>query len=520
MSALAAWAVEAIIASSLLMVLVLAIRGTVRRHFGPQIAYCLWAAPLLRLLMPPIPAAWREAVATPISRAGETITIIMVDPAGSATAAPVAAFPSLGLIISTLWATGAVVFLGWHLVRHNLFCRRIIGGAAKIEHVGSVRIVESDAAPGPLAFGIVRRYVAFPRDFAGRYDADERDLALAHEIGHHERGDLIANWIALAILSLHWFNPIAWRAFRAFRSDQELANDARVLAGRNPIDRHHYACAIVKAAHGGAVSAACHLHTIDDLKGRLKMLNTSRTSRRRLAAGTACVALLAATGLGLTASGTSAAAAITTRVGETIGVDMQVPPASPSVPDAVDASPTPPAPPSIPETTDAPPARPAPVADVAAPHAKVNRVIVKRIDKNGKVSTMSSASSSGFTDAETDAMVQRALANAPEVHERNCTDADGGTDRQVTISRQNGNKRVMIICTNRVEKIAADAANTAVQSAEVQKSAMKAALAGIVAARQSILADRNLTDTQRREALKGLDEAVVEMRAEQAKSVD
>ncbi|MDE0880077.1 MAG: hypothetical protein OSB00_15680 [Sphingomonas bacterium] len=505
MSALAAWAVEAFIASTLLMVLVLAIRGTVRRHFGPQIAYCLWAAPLLRLLMPPIPAAWREAVATPISRAGETITIIMVDPAGSATAVPVAAFPSLGLIISTLWATGAVVFLGWHLVRHNLFCRRIIGGAANVERVGSVRIVESDDAPGPLAFGIVRRYVAFPRDFAGRYDADERDLALAHEIGHHERGDLIANWIALGVLSLHWCNPVAWRAFRAFRSDQELANDARVLAGRNPIDRHHYACAIVKAAHGGAVSAACHLHTIDDLKGRLKMLTTSPTSRRRLAAGTACVALLATTGLALTASGTRAAAAITTRVGETIGVDTQAPPA-------------PPAPPAAPEAVDAPPAPPAPATD--APEAKIRHVVVKRIDKNGKVTTKTSESIDGLSDPETEAMVKRALANTPDVRERNCTDADGGTDRQVTINRQEGDKRFMIICTNRVEKIAADAAKTAAQSAVVQKSAMNAAMAGIVAARQSILAERNLTEAQRREALKGLDEAIVEMRAEQAKNGD
>src|SRR3546814_3823360 len=86
-----------------------------------------------------------------------------------------------------------------------------------------IRVVETDAATGPLAFGVLRKYIAFPRDFAERYDEDERDLALAHERGHHARGDLIANWAALLVLAVHWFNPIAWRAFRAFRSEEHTS---------------------------------------------------------------------------------------------------------------------------------------------------------------------------------------------------------------------------------------------------------------------------------------------------------
>src|SRR3546814_6403431 len=56
-----------------------------------------------------------------------------------------------------------------------------------------IRVVETDAATGSLAFGVLRKYIAFPRDLAERYDEDERDLALAHERGHHARGDLIGN---------------------------------------------------------------------------------------------------------------------------------------------------------------------------------------------------------------------------------------------------------------------------------------------------------------------------------------
>jgi bla regulator protein blaR1 len=508
MSALIPWGIETLIASTLLMALVLVIRTPVRRHFGPQIAYCLWALPLLRLLLPPLPAAWRETAATPISRAGETITIIMVDSAGSAVAAPTSAFPSLGVVLMALWMVGAAAFLIWHLARHAAFCRRMIDGGEALERRGSVRVISSDAAPGPLAFGIVRRYVAFPRDFAGRYDADERELALAHELGHHQRGDLIANWAALTVLAIHWFNPVAWRAFRAFRTDQELANDARVLAGRPAIDRHHYACAILKAAHGGTVSAACHLHTIEDLKGRLRMLTTMPTSRRRLALGTACIALLGATGLALTASGTAAAAAITTRVGETIGADLQTPPTPPEPPVAPEAPEAPVA--SVPAAPDAPPAPTAP-----AKHKHV-------VDKDGKVSTTTS-DAAGFSEVEIDAMVKRAMADAPEVRERNCTASDGD-ERQMVVNSQEGAKRVMIICSNRIEQMSVAAAAKGEQAhragMQARRAGMQAGLAGIEAGRASILANRNLTDEQRKEALAGLDEAMAEMRAEMAKSDD
>src|SRR3546814_13846426 len=77
----------------------------------------------------------------------------------------------------------------------------------------------------------------------------------------------------------------------------------------------------MSAAHGGAVSAACHLHTINDLKGRLKMLSTRQTSRARLASGIAAVALVTATGLGVTASGRQAAEPLRTRVRRTLGMD-------------------------------------------------------------------------------------------------------------------------------------------------------------------------------------------------------
>ena len=293
-----AWALETLVASTLLMVLVLLVRAPVRRMFGPGMAYALWLLPVARMVLPPLPDSWREQAVAPVAAAGEVITLYLFEPISSGTEAAVQASPVDWLpIIGGAWAAGAALFLLYHLVSHSLFCQRLLR-RARVDHMvaeGRVRVIETDAAHGPLAFGIWRKYVAFPRDFHERYDDVERDLALAHELGHHIRGDLIANWVALVVLAVHWFNPVAWRAFRAFRADQEMACDALVLAGRAQALRHAYGRAIVKSAHGGAVSAACHLHTINELKGRLRMLSkTRKLSPARLAAGTAGGLALAA----------------------------------------------------------------------------------------------------------------------------------------------------------------------------------------------------------------------------------
>ena len=42
------WIIETLIASTLLMLFVLALREPVSRHFGPRIAYALWLLPALR----------------------------------------------------------------------------------------------------------------------------------------------------------------------------------------------------------------------------------------------------------------------------------------------------------------------------------------------------------------------------------------------------------------------------------------------------------------------------------------
>jgi len=537
-----AWAVETLVATTLLMLLVLAIRAPVRRSFGPAVAYALWAIPVLRMILPPLPGHWRGE-ALPTLPVPEDIIIYLGEPVATL---PVEPAHGLGWppVVLALWVAGAALFAAYHLIAHRRFCDRVRRGASSTSVVaaGNVRVIRTDAAAGPLAFGVLRKFVAFPRDFADRYDPLEQDLALAHELGHHARGDLIANWVALAVLALHWFNPVAWRAFRAFRADQEMACDALVLAGRARELRAAYGRAIVKSAHGGAVSAACHLHTINEIKGRLKMLTQhEKTSRRRRVAGTAGIAALLAGGLTLTASGTHASERVRSEVESATGVDLSGI-ALPALP-AMRAISAMPALPAAPHQAQLPPP-PAPALPPAPAGKKTVRVIVT--DKDGGTQTYTSDTPEGLAQItgqagegrrvffargkdgvpltfKTDPMspelrerlakMQIELRNMPTIASRDCREDEGKAGSHVLRKEEDGRK-VTIICTNRL--VAATAfAGAGPASLVIRRNAEASALDGLRSARRSIEGNTTMGAAQRTAALDGIAAAIRELEAKQ-----
>lgn len=555
-----AWIVEALIASSLLMLLVLLLREPVRRAFGPSVAYALWALPVLRLFLPPLPGDWRltrliepavaemsdggiiVGVANPANLSLELARQSILDakvamahgPVEVAVLPPVATpeGPSIAILLVALWLLGAVAFLAYHLVSHSRFCARVHAQARRKRLVadGRVTVIETSATSGPLAFGIWRKYVAFPRDFSERYDPVERNLALAHELTHHQRGDLIANWVALAMLAIHWFNPLAWRAFKAFRADQEMACDAYVLAGRASELRHAYGRAIVKSAHGGAVSAACHLHTINDIKGRLKMLTKHRKmTRSQLVGGTLSLTTLAMAGLFVTASGTVAAERVRDQVSATISSDLAR--LSAAVPVALQSAPTAPAAPSAPGAPDASAAPEAPQASDKAEKVERHVMVLRTPDGEEKRSVVVTMSNGDLDEVlkltggaklsaeEAERMAAKLRSDLPEIRELNCgkgeslfIDMDGKADAAT------GKKRQMILCKDRIatlgERAAADAERSRTFALASARMGIQSALMGLKHARRTIESQTELTEDQRREALEGIDQALKELEAE------
>ena len=342
------WALETLAASTALMLLVLALRRPVAAAFGARIAYALWALPALRLVLPPLPGwspFWATAPVAPV------IAVPAVDPVAAATfASPAEPALDLLLLLALVWVVGGFIWFGWQMLRYRRFVARALGDSVPLEDDGPVVVLVSPAVAGPMAAGIRHRRIFLPADFATRYTADERRLALAHENAHHARGDLLANLAGLVVLALHWWNPVAHWAWRAFRADQELACDATVLAGAAPEHRLAYGRAVLKSACGATPAAACAMNHKNQLKQRLVMMKPRSLGAARLFTGALSAFALIGGGLVLTASGSAQAIPAPP-------APAAAPPAPAAAPTAPAAAPTVPAPP-VPAAAPAPPAPP------------------------------------------------------------------------------------------------------------------------------------------------------------------
>ena len=296
MTAFITWGAATLLGSAALMLLVLLVRSPVRQLVGTRLAYALWALPALRMLLPslPVPLAGLPMVGI----AQPAMSVLFAGRRGAAPAPDDPSFATFAAALLVVWLIGAIALFATYALRHWRFCRRLRSQGSTFATASTITILVTDVE-APLAFGVLRRFIAVPLHFARGYTAAEQGLAIAHETAHHQRGDLIANWISLVVLAAHWWNPLAWAAIRAFREDQEFAADARVVAAQGPGARRLYAQVLAKAAGYGALPA-CNLGAHSNLKGRLIMLGQTPRSHRQLIIGSAALILAGGTALAAT----------------------------------------------------------------------------------------------------------------------------------------------------------------------------------------------------------------------------
>jgi len=498
--------------TGLLIALVLVLRRPFARMFGPQIAYALWALPLVRLALPPMEL---PAYLAPTSGANPDMTEIAayaeVGNAQSLLVVPEPLFDMTLLVQACLaiWLAGAAVFL---LHRFSSYFRMrddLLADARVVGRDGTIRIIETPATNAPLAFGLRQKYVALPVGFMADYDRERRDLALAHELAHHHGNDLLINFVAQPLFALHWFNPLAYLGWLALRRDQEAACDARVMALRSSKQRGAYANVIASFAAGPNVALAapmaCPVLGEKSIIHRLRSLNMTDMSTRRRWAGRGMLAA-ALVALPLTAS---------------ISYAENAPPAPPTPP-AAPSAPNSPEPSAMPDAPEVPHAEDSWLVDIesTAPDAdegeKVYVIREERIGDDGKrelrVSRYSTRTDGDHPDKEEMARimaeVRRELAEADgevaeamEEHRVALAIAhhDGKTPTAIsvecddtsskTVKRPDGEKHVVKVCSTHI---------------------LASALEGLREARASLAANTELSEDIRAEVLRELDQKIKE----------
>lgn len=211
--------VRANLIGALAILVVLAARLPMRRFFGPEIAYGLWALPpiaFVATLMPPP---------------------VMLDDPGED---PFAIAQGFTNAVFALWCAGAACAVA-------LFAR------AQLRFLAAAKAGRA----GPSVVGVITPRIVMPRD-DGSYTDAERDLIRAHERQHIARSDPRAGALATAFQAICWFNPLVHVAAHLMRLDQELACDAAVLR-RRPHDRALYAKTLLKTQLAAqALPFGCH----------------------------------------------------------------------------------------------------------------------------------------------------------------------------------------------------------------------------------------------------------------------
>ncbi len=213
------------------ILVVLAIRSLVRRHFGPAIAYRLWLSVPIAAGAALFPAAAATRIVPPGD--GPHFDPLYLASQGLMNA------PSGPLI--ALWLLGAAL-------------------AAVLIALCQLRFLDMArrGLAGPAVAGFFAPRIVMPADAVELYSAEERALIRAHERTHIDRGDPRTNGFIALAQCLCWCNPMVHLAAREARIDQELACDAMVLAHR-PGQKRRYAETLLKTQLGAvAAPLGCH----------------------------------------------------------------------------------------------------------------------------------------------------------------------------------------------------------------------------------------------------------------------
>ena len=259
-----------------------------RRAHAPSRLLCwLWLAVGVRFVLPwGIPLRLPRPQSAPLAAAADTVQELGALPLPDlAPAAPAAAAALPWYARLTPWHVLAAVWLTGVLV----LALRGIAGYWRLRRSVALACKAPDGCYGgacvaaPFTLGILRPRIYLPDSLQGA----ARQAVLLHEQTHIRRGDPLTKPLFYAAVCLHWFNPLAWLAFRGFERDMEAACDEAAVQGRPLPERSAYCETLLQFAVQGQRVPGSLTFGQGSVKGRIVHL----LHYRRLGAGALAVCI-------------------------------------------------------------------------------------------------------------------------------------------------------------------------------------------------------------------------------------
>jgi len=327
-----AWLLRASLEGSVVILIVLIARWSLRRWLAPRWQYALWLLVVIRLVLPAAPASPTSIFNVPRLLSPQEAALPHavndgdLERARSSGPQPRPARPSAWppRLLAT-WGTVAAALLIRIAYRSHRLAAPIRrqrpvtrSDVAEIledckQEMGvhfPISVVQSSSVATPSLLGFLRPRLLLPERLLETFDRDSLRTLFRHELAHVRRRDILVNWFATLVHVLHWFNPLVAFAMARMRSDRELATDSLVLSRDGNDDTEAYGLVLIHLLEfatrnemlPGTVGV---LENRNDLRRRITMITTHRRDDYRpslLAAG-----LLVALGA-LTLTGTTAVA--------------------------------------------------------------------------------------------------------------------------------------------------------------------------------------------------------------------
>lgn len=216
-----------------------------RLHAPRQICRILWLAVLVRLVCPVgIPVAlpqeslpsvqaavdWEESLLSAEAAPSPARTDTFVSPS----------VPSAESLLLTLgWGAGAAG-LGFHALVSSRKLKRRVALAYRTPE----GFYTGDGVTSPFVWGVFPPRIYLP----GGLDPIRREGILFHEQAHIRQLDHFLKPLCYLVVCLHWFNPLAWLAYRQFTLESEAACDEAAAVRLEPSRRKDYCQSLVDFA--------------------------------------------------------------------------------------------------------------------------------------------------------------------------------------------------------------------------------------------------------------------------------
>lgn len=317
------------LAGTLLGLVVLVATRALGKRISRAAGYYLWLLVLLRLVLPVglpgggLDLLGESAAETPVVQVitgqvsaqepapqnpGESSSQPVQTPA--ATPADPVLVPAERAVLQALpwvWLAGIVVSLGWVFFSYHRFRRKLTRTSQaprpadeQVLHslwIGvEVTLLCNPHVPTPMLIGLSRPTIVVPR-LAYVEEGREEELRhiLHHELTHHQRHDLLLQWLVAGVVALHWFNPFLYLFRREIHRACELACDERAVLGMDHAQRQDYSRLLVDLAAGQPLPAGVLATTLSEdtkvLKERLLNVLGSRRPTRSMVLLAGLVAL-------------------------------------------------------------------------------------------------------------------------------------------------------------------------------------------------------------------------------------